>query len=88
MVIAVKRATVRLKPAETFYFVDGDELSRAIESSGLTRAQLCEKIGWAPQSRISHITRAGRRVKLSGETVQKIAKVLRRYGVTFEGLVN
>lgn len=84
---ASKSATLRVKPVETTYEVRGSSLKRAIEASGLTQAELSSALGFTSGAYLCRLCKSDK-TRLSSSTLDRIARILSRRGVTIDGMLS
>jgi len=74
----------RVKEVDRVYEITGHQLLRALNSCGMSQAELARKCGYMSSSRVCHIIKGGR-TRISGKPLKKILNALRAEGVAIEG---
>ena len=77
---------LRVKPVETVYEVRGADLRRAISAANMTQAEISKACGYTSGARICRMVKATK-TRIGGNALHTILRVLKRRGVSVQGLV-
>ena len=84
MAVNTDTYNMKVREIDRVYEISGIKLKQALDSIGMTQAELARRCGYASPARICHLVKGGK-TRISGKPLKRILKVLHGEGVSING---